>query len=277
MATVRRCGRSIPASRSFVDVLPVEPVMPMTCAPSARRHAVARRCSAASGSSAASSAPGSRTARPRRARARRARPTRRRASACGGEAPAVDVLARQADEQVARARRRASRSPRARGPVPSGAGCDEPRARRLGDALRRPAAHAAPPARPSTSSNGTLRPSANSWPCSWPLPAMTTTSPSRGQRRSPARSPRAGRPRRARPRARCRPTISATIASGSSERGLSLVTIDDVGQPRGDRAHQRALAAVAVAARAEDDDHPRRRPSSRAARSTLSSESGVCA
>ncbi len=56
----------------------------------------------------------------------------------------------------------------------------------------------------------------------------------------------------------------------------------DVGQPRGDLAHQRALAAVAVAAGAEHADHAaavagRRRSSSRAAASTFSSESGVCA
>src|SRR4051794_23976157 len=57
VATTRRCGASIPASRSFVEVLPVDPVTPMTRARSARRHAVARRPSAPSGSSAASSTP----------------------------------------------------------------------------------------------------------------------------------------------------------------------------------------------------------------------------
>ena len=46
------------------------------------------------------------------------------------------------------------------------------------------------------------------------------------------------------------------IASGSSERGLSEVTIVAVGEPRGDLAHERALAAVAVAAAAEDADQP---------------------
>ena len=48
------------------------------------------------------------------------------------------------------------------------------------------------------------------------------------------------------------------IASGSSERGLSEVTIAAVGEPRGDLAHQRALAAVAVAAGAETHDHAAR-------------------
>src|SRR3954452_11567072 len=57
VATTRRCGASMPASRSFVDVFPVDPVTPMTCARSARRHAVASRPSAASGSSAASRTP----------------------------------------------------------------------------------------------------------------------------------------------------------------------------------------------------------------------------
>ena len=45
------------------------------------------------------------------------------------------------------------------------------------------------------------------------------------------------------------------IASGSSERGLSEVTIRPVRQPRRDLAHQRPLAAVAVAAGAEHADH----------------------
>ena len=69
------------------------------------------------------------------------------------------------------------------------------------------------------------------------------------------------------------------IASGSSERGLSEVTIDTVGEPRRDLAHLRALAAVAVAAAAEHRDQAGRAGSSspRAARSTFSSESGVCA
>ena len=46
------------------------------------------------------------------------------------------------------------------------------------------------------------------------------------------------------------------IAAGSSERGLSEVTIDAVGEARGDLPHQRALAAVAVPAAAEDHVQP---------------------
>ena len=41
---------------------------------------------------------------------------------------------------------------------------------------------------------------------------------------------------------------------GSSPRGLSEVTITSVGEARRDAAHQRALAAVALAAAAEDAD-----------------------
>ena len=45
------------------------------------------------------------------------------------------------------------------------------------------------------------------------------------------------------------------IASGSSERGLSDVTIATSASSRCDPPHQRPLAAIAVAAGAEDDDH----------------------
>ena len=51
-------------------------------------------------------------------------------------------------------------------------------------------------------------------------------------------------------------TISSMIACGSSLRGLSDVTIDEIGELGCDPAHQRPLAAVAVAAAAEDADHP---------------------
>ena len=45
------------------------------------------------------------------------------------------------------------------------------------------------------------------------------------------------------------------IASGSSLRGLSEVTIARSARSHRDGAHQRPLAAIAVAARAEDRDH----------------------
>ena len=66
------------------------------------------------------------------------------------------------------------------------------------------------------------------------------------------------------------------IASGSSERGLSEVTIGRSDELGAGPAHQRALVAVAVAAAAEDADQPPS-VSRRAARSTFSSESGVWA
>ena len=68
-ATVRRCGLRSASRRSLVEVLPVEPVTPITCAPSSRRHAVASAWSACSGSSAASTTPG---------------PARAAAAACSG-------------------------------------------------------------------------------------------------------------------------------------------------------------------------------------------------
>ena len=50
--------------------------------------------------------------------------------------------------------------------------------------------------------------------------------------------------------------IAARIAPGSSVRGLSSVTTSRSAEPGRDLAHQRSLAAVAVAARADHDDQP---------------------
>ena len=105
-ATTRRWGASSAAISSLVEVLPTEPVTAITRAPSSRRHARPRRPSAASGSSAASTAPpDSSAAQARRdehaPRTRLQRPAR--------ELAAVRPRAHQADEQVARARPRASR------------------------------------------------------------------------------------------------------------------------------------------------------------------------
>ena len=113
----------------------------------------------------------------------------------------------------------------------------------------------------SRSSNGCFTP-AISWPCSWPLPAITTTSPGSAsstarriaERRSGSTSTSTPAPWR----------MSWMIASGSSLRGLSEVTMTTSARSTRDLAHQRPLAAVAVAARAEDDDHaslPERRAS----------------
>ena len=99
-----------------------------------------------------------------------------------------------------------------------------------------------------------LTPSANSWPCSWPLPAITTTSP--GSASAIARRDRRARSTSTSASAARSPVparISAMIASGSSERGLSEVTITRSAAARRSRP-SRPLAAVAVAAGAEDQD-----------------------
>ena len=178
-------GASIAARMSFVEVLPVEPVIADDAGSRARAARRSRaRCSAASGSSAASTRAGRRAARrvgvlgrdehaprarrpapaarsARRRRARRRSPTKR---SPGPGVARVDHRARRAGRRAARAR-------------------DEPRRPRpAATLLRRPRRARSASRATATSSNGTLRPPANSWPCSWPLPAMTTTSPARGQR-----------------------------------------------------------------------------------------------
>ena len=141
-------------------------------------------------------------------------------------------------------------------------------------------AHAPNPASRSASrttarsSNGATTP-AVSWPCSCPLPAITTTSPGAGERD--------GAPDRAAPVG-----IDLDADAGALEHVLDdrerilaarVVGGHDhvVGALHGDGAHHGPLAAVAVAAGAEDADQRGRSPSSRAACSTMSSESGVCA
>ena len=103
----------------------------------------------------------------------------------------------------------------------------------------------------SRSSNGWTVPPI-SCPCSLPLPAISTTSPSRADsialaiavRRSGSTSS-SGAP----------VSTSSMIASGSSLRGLSDVTIATSASVPGDASHDRPLLAVAVAAAAEDADH----------------------
>ena len=82
---------------SLVEVLPVEPVIAITCAPSARRQARASPCRPRSGSGWASRTPGPAPAP--RARARRARP-RPRPAAPPCDAPPSARVAAQTDEQV---------------------------------------------------------------------------------------------------------------------------------------------------------------------------------
>ena len=67
------------------------------------------------------------------------------------------------------------------------------------------------------------------------------------------------------------------IACGSSERGLSEVTIVQSLSSHGDAAHQRALGAVAVAAAAEHGDHAARLAAAARSPASAASASGLCA
>ena len=111
----------------------------------------------------------------------------------------VHALADQPDEQIAGL----DRARVDRGPHRTAGGVNQQRRpRRLGHLRRAPRDHEASPAIASRataeSSNGSLRPFSNSCPCSWPLPAMTTTSPGEARPIGAEDRRRAGR-RRARP------------------------------------------------------------------------------
>ena len=110
----------------------------------------------------------------------------------------------------------------------------------------------------SRSSKGTLRPPSNSWPCSWPLPAMTTVSP--GSARPSARAIAA---RRSTSTSTSAPPAGPGDDFGDDRLrvlGARVVGGDDgeVGELRPGPPHLRPLVAVAVAAGAEDRDHPPR-------------------
>ena len=287
----------------MVDVLPVEPVMPTTRHP-APRSAAARR------------APDrrARQADPRpRSRARRApppRPRRRRRAAARRSTPHAPCVDRARGEaaavHAARPRSPTNRSPAAtaRESITARAGTSSACAGGAKPATRRPPAACAicpgvsritcacptadrSPRRASRatsrSSNGSLRPPSNSWPCSWPLPAITTMSPgpascmarAMAARRSASTSIADESPGGA--SAAAPATIAAMIESGSSERGLSDVTTTW-------SARRRAAAPISGRlSRSRSPPAPNTtisRPSSsrpRADSSTFSSESGVCA
>ena len=131
-----------------------------------------------------------------------------------------------------------------------------------------------------TSSNGSFSPPASSWPCSWPLPAITTTSPAsaRGNAHgdrgaavdldaTPGTPAASGMPA----------TISSTIASGCSERGLSEVTTV---RPRAARAIAPICGRLPLS-RSPPQPKTHEQAARRSARArpagTFSSESGVCA
>ena len=96
-------------------------------------------------------------------------------------------------------------------------------------------------------------PPATIWPCSWPLPATTSMSPSVSRAAAAAMAARRS-PTRAR-RARRR-GWRARMAAGSSLRGLSSVTMARSARRWAIAPISGRLAAVAVAARAEDHDQP---------------------
>ena len=155
---------------SLVDVLPVDPVIPTTLAPERRRTSRATRPRATSGSvtSIARS-----TAVPASAQhGDRAGGHRR-----GGEVRPVHPAAGEGDEQVSRAHRSRVDRDAAHGRIHRrGAAGRGPRS----PASRARSSAAASDSRASRatvrSSKGRVR-SANCCPCSWPLPAITTTSP----------------------------------------------------------------------------------------------------
>ena len=236
IAPVRRDQRG--DQMSLVEVLPTEPVTPITAAPSSRRQPRASAPSAAQrvvgddhgaagARPSASSAHCGSTTTPQRAGVERR----------GRERAAVDALARQPDEQVAGLAARESID--GRGPAAGRAPPDaRARARRrpcaaIRWALQRRSSGAVTPAPQRLARHRRRRRTA---PCARPR----TPAPARGPcRRSPRRRraapsrPRGRSPRGGRLDARARAaaprgtpaTISSTIASGSSERGLSEVMI----------------------------------------------------
>ena len=174
-ATVR-CGAIRAAIRSFVDVFPTEPVTPITCAPSARRQPRARPPSAATGSAAARTAP----------------PSSVRAHSGVASTPHAPAASASAAKRPPSTRSPGIATNRSPGAIDARvddharrtavAVAQQVGAGRAGDPLGVPVPHARATARnasraTATSSKGSLRPPANSCPCSWPLPAMTTTSP----------------------------------------------------------------------------------------------------
>ena len=197
----------------------------------------------------------------------------------GRELAAVRARAGQAHEEVARAglaesiTTRARPRPPGRRPRAGAGGLGDRRGRSISAALGRTrrAAPRAPRSRRRTAPCGRPRtPGPARGPCPRPRPR---------RRARPVSTARAIAPRRSTSRSAPAPApsmISSMIASGSSERGLSEVTIT--------RSASRARRRPSAGAWRGRGRRRRRTPrcsrpcvSSRAARSTFSSESGVCA
>ena len=100
----------------------------------------------------------------------------------------------------------------------------------------------------------------SSWSGSWPLPAITTTSPGRASRRRERGSRRGGRARRRSAAALGAPALDLRD-DGERVLRARVVARDDreVGVRGRRRPHQGTLRAVAVATATEHDDDPARR------------------
>ena len=213
---------------SLVDVLPVEPVMPTTGARDAAPHLARRPApSATSGSShrdprcgpAAARRPAPATAPAAAPSATNCAPSVRSPGSATNRSPGCDLRASRSRRPVD-APRRSSSLPPVSAAISRAVERDHVR-------RQRPRAPRARPCGRRTAASG-----------------RRTAGPARGPcRRSPPRRPAARRPTAASIAARRSSStvhrrtpavISAMIASGSSLRGLSVVTIGAVGQPAGD-------------------------------------------
>ena len=245
LTCVRPCSARIDASSVFTVVLPLEPVMPTTRARRCARTALARSPSAASVSATTTCGRSTSSGRVDQRRSRAALVRGRATKSCASK-----CLALERDEQRARRQRArvgATRRARHSAPCRRAAG---PRATSESRSFM-PCAPARG-ARPRVVER--MLDAGDFLYGSWPLPAISTTSPGCAAR-SRARS------RRARSR-------STVARSGCCEAGEDLrddrvavfaariVVGDDdaIGQRLGDRAHLRTLARVALAAAAEHAD-----------------------
>ena len=246
----RRTRASMARSISFVVVLPTLPVTATSRAGEARarRRRRARAGPRSVSATRSSGAPAGRRAavHHRAGRARRQR--------IGDERMPVAVLAPQRHEQIARRAACgvsidtpvAAANP---GALPAGrVGADPARSSSVRHAAPRQSPHDARHRRTAAPSSPTI------WPCSWPLPATTSTSP----------GPSAFQRRRS---IACRAVADLVRARAGGEHGgadrrrvlaARIVVGDDrdVGERARDRAHQRPLAAIAVAAGAEHHVQP---------------------
>ena len=268
------------AARSLVDVFPFAPVIATTVPSNARRSSAARSSSAwpvstdvarRAPSTASAVAHHDGRAAPRSS----ASGDESRARPCCSPASATNRLPGRDRAGVGRHRRRRRRRRPSRTAPPTAratSAAARPRSHPL--ALRRASASRAT----SRSSNGTCA-SANSCLVSCPLPAITTTSPATAPRDRALGSPPAGRARR-----RTRPP------SGVPPGSISAMIAQRVLRPRVVARHDDVRSALAVAAapsgvawpgrgRRRNRTRRSRGPSAdaRAARSTCSMLSGVCA